>query len=175
MSRNPIKELHTGLPRGVPFDIQAARSKGVSSALAWYYLKTGWLTRLERGVFMFPNDELQRDACLKFIAKRIPGLHVGGKTALAWRGFRHNVPWREQLILWGDVRRDLPEWFTGRFPSRYVSKALFSDKLPAGFGLQPLPEAPDGYRRKAGIGDELVERHRRKGSKLLFPRLGNFM
>jgi hypothetical protein len=25
---------------------------------------------------MFPNDELQRDACLKFIAKRFPGLHL---------------------------------------------------------------------------------------------------
>ena len=142
--KNPIKELQTGIPRGVPFDIQAAKSKGVSSALAWHYLKSGWLTRLERGVFMFPNDELQRDACLKFVAKRVSGLHVGGKTALAWRGVRHNLSPREQLILWGGVRRSLPEWFTSRFPCRYVSKSLFSIKLPAGFGLQPLPETPDG-------------------------------
>jgi hypothetical protein len=112
--------------------------------LIWHYLQSGWLTRLERGVFMFPNDELQRDACLKFIAKRFPGLHVGGKTALGWRGVRHNLSQREQLILWGDVRRSLPEWFTSRFPSRYVSKSLFSKKLPGDFGLQPLPETPDG-------------------------------
>jgi len=142
--RNPIKELQTTLPRGVPFDIQAARSKGVSSALAWHYVGSGWLTRLERGVFMFANDELQRDACLKFLAKRIPGLHVGGKTALAWRGVRHNLSPREHLVLWGNVRRRLPEWFTSRFPCRYVSKSLFSSKLPDGFGLQSLPETPDG-------------------------------
>lgn len=144
MHKKPLKELLTGVPRGEPVDIQTARSKGVSSALAWHYLKSGWLTRLERGVFMFPNDELQRDACLKFLAERVPGLHVGGKTALAWRGVRHNLPPRDRLVLWGNVRRSLPEWFTSRFPCRYVSKSLFSKKLPAGFGLQPLPEAPDG-------------------------------
>lgn len=142
--KNPIKELQTTLPRGVPFDIQTAKSKGVSSALAWHYLKSGWVIRLERGVFKFPNDGLQRNPCLKFVAKRIPGLHVGGKTALAWRGVRHNLSPRERLVLWGDVRRRLPEWFTTRFPCHYVSKSLFSQKLPAGFGLQPLPEEPDG-------------------------------
>lgn len=93
---------------------------------------------------MFPNDELQRSASLKFIAKRIPGLHVGGKTALAWRGVRHNLFPRERLVLWGDVRRGLPEWFTTRFPCHYVSKRLFSKMLPTEFGLQPLPEEPDG-------------------------------
>jgi len=93
---------------------------------------------------MFPNDELQRDACLKFVARNIPGLHVGGKTALAWRGVRHNLSPRERLNLWGDARAKLPIWFTGRFPSRYTSKSLFSKRLPGGFGLQPLPETPDG-------------------------------
>jgi hypothetical protein len=136
--------LQTGLPRGVPFDIQTARSVGVSSALAWHYLNSGWLTRLGRGVFMFPNDELQRDACLKFLASHIPGLHVGGKTALAWRGVRHNLSPSEHLVLWGDAHAKLAQWFTSRFPSRYVAKSLFSKRLPDGFGLQPLPETPDG-------------------------------
>jgi hypothetical protein len=117
---------------------------GVSSALAWKYLKSGWLTRLARGVFMFPNDELQRDACLLFLAKQIPGLHVGGKTALAWRGVRHNLSARERLDLWGEVSGKLPEWFNSRFPSHYVARSLFSERLPKGFGLQPLPETPDG-------------------------------
>jgi len=33
---------------------------GVSSALAHHYLKSGWLVRLGRGVFMFPNDTFLR-------------------------------------------------------------------------------------------------------------------
>jgi len=143
-NKKPLRDLQTNLPRGGPFDIVTVRDQGVSSALAWHYVKTGWLMRLGRGVFMFQNDELQRDACLKFLARRISGLHVGGKTALAWRGFRHNLSSREHLVLWGAVPRGLPEWFTSRFPCRYVSKSLFSKKLPSDFGLQSLPETPDG-------------------------------
>jgi hypothetical protein len=58
---------------------------GVSSALAHHYLKSGWLVRLGRGVFMFPNDALRREDCLKFLSRRVTGFHVGSKTALVWR------------------------------------------------------------------------------------------
>jgi len=93
---------------------------------------------------MFPKDVLQRDACLKFLCKRTPGLHVGGKTALAWHGVRHNLAARELLCLWGPRNTRLPDWFTERFPSRLTTKALFSFKLATQFELQPLPETPDG-------------------------------
>lgn len=122
---------------------QALRDIRVSSALAWHYQKAGWLVRLGRGVFMFPNDELKRDACLKFLAARISGLHVGGKTALAWRGVHHNLQARETLILWGETPTKLPDWFTSRFQTRYVARQLFRKKLSK-FGLQSLPEAPNG-------------------------------
>lgn len=117
---------------------------GISSALASHHLKAGWLVRLGRGVFMFPNDDLQRDACLKFLASQMPGLHVAGKTALAWRGVRHNLSSRERLGLWGEAKGKLPEWFSSRFPARYTARRLFGRKLPAGSGMQPLPETPNG-------------------------------
>jgi hypothetical protein len=117
---------------------------GISPALAHHYLTTGWLVRLGRGVFMFPNDSLQRDLCLNFLAQRIAGLHVGGKTALAWRGVRHNLATKEPLWLWGDSPTKLPLWFTGRFPARYTARNSFTAKLPCGFGLQPLPENSGG-------------------------------
>src|SRR5580658_7807804 len=109
-----IQSLMTTLPRGTPFDTQALAKLGISPALAHHYLTTGWLVRLGRGVFMFRNDNLQRDPCLKFLAQRIAGLHVGGKTALAWRGVRHNLATKEPLWLWGDSPTKLPLWFTGR-------------------------------------------------------------
>jgi len=85
--------------RGAPLGSAELKSIGVSAPLAYQYVKRGWLNKLGRGVFTLPADELQRDAKLKFLATRMPGLHVGGKTALAWRGLRHNIPARERLSL----------------------------------------------------------------------------
>jgi hypothetical protein len=69
----------------------------------------------------------------------LTGFHVGGKTALDWRGVRQNVSFREVLTLWGDEPRRLPQWFTERFYSRYQATQLFDDRLPKGLGLQSLP------------------------------------
>ncbi len=139
-----IKTLQGAIPRGTPFDSRQLQELGVSSALAHHYLKSGWLERLGRGAFMFPKDTLHREDSLKFLSGSVEGFHVGSKTALAWRGVRHNLPAREPLSLWGEGRILLPPWFTDRFPARYSKRNLFSPELPKGFGLQPLPETPDG-------------------------------
>jgi hypothetical protein len=143
-AQNLLRGLQNTVPRGAPFDTRTLKEIGISSALASYYRKSGWIKRLGRGVFTFPNTELTRELSIAFIARSLPGLHVGGKTALAWQGFRHNIGPRERVVLWGTERARLPAWFTAEFPSRYVSKHLFSPELPGGFGLQPLPEQPDG-------------------------------
>ena len=144
--KNRIKTLLTTQPRGVPIDSHGLAALGVSSALASHYVKAGWLERLGRGVFAFPADALQREASLKFLESRIPGFHVGGKTALAWRGFSHNLSVGQNLSLWGDVPAALPDWFTTRFPAQYVARHLFDNNMPSDYGLQPLPEFPDGPR-----------------------------
>ena len=139
-----IKTLQGAIPRGTPFDSRQLRELGVSSALAHHYLKSDWLARLGRGVFMFPKDTLRQEDMLRFLARSIEGLHVGSKTALAWRGIRHNLPAREPLSLWGEVKSVLPPWFIERLPAHYTAPKLFSSRMPKGFGLQPLPETPDG-------------------------------
>lgn len=88
---------------------------------------------------MLPGDTLTRDGSLAFLAAQTPGLHVGSKTALAWRGVRQNIAFREHLNLWGDAPKRLPEWFTQRFPASYQATQLFDDALPEAYGLQALP------------------------------------
>ncbi len=141
--KNPIKAL-ASVPRGAPLDVADLQSLGVSASLATYYVRAGWLARLGRGVFMFPGDQLNAAVSVRFLARRLPGLHVGGKAALAWRGVRHNVGPGERLLLWGEKVAALPPWFIERFPSRYVSRHIFSSSLPSSFGLHPLPEALTG-------------------------------
>ena len=141
---NTLRRLQTEVPRGAPVESAQLAALGVSSALAHHYLKSGWLSRLGRGVFRFPNDDLREADCLRFLARQVDGFHVGGKTALAWRGFGHNVPAREPLWLWGSRNLRLPDWFTERFPARYTTRTPFASDLPAGMGLEPLPEQPNG-------------------------------
>ena len=132
------------MPRGGPLGSHELKAIGVSASLAYQYVKRGWLNKLGRGVFTLPADQLQRDAALKFLAKQLPGLHVGGKTALAWRGVRQNIPNQERLSIWGEKPGKLPSWFASRFPSGYVSKRLFDPGVPGSFGMCPLPESPHG-------------------------------
>ncbi len=88
---------------------------------------------------MLPGDTLTRDGCLAYLARQMPGLHVGGKTALSWRGIRQNVSFREVLSLWGNQPKRIPPWFTERFPARYQATQLFDADIRKGLGLQPLP------------------------------------
>jgi hypothetical protein len=107
---------------------------------------SGWLDKLARGVFMFSGDTLTRDGSLRFLERKIPGLHVAAKTALAWHGFRHNVGHEEPLVLWGDQPGGLPEWFTKLFVARYSTSRLFDADLPSGYGITTRPDQPDGPR-----------------------------
>jgi Transcriptional regulator, AbiEi antitoxin, Type IV TA system/Transcriptional regulator, AbiEi antitoxin N-terminal domain len=97
----------------------------VSAQLAAHYVESGWLNRLGQGVYAFSGDSLTVNGAVKFMQTRVTGLHVGGKSALALYGVRHNLARQETLVLWGDKRFKLPIWLTSRFPSRYVASQLF--------------------------------------------------
>ncbi len=106
------------------------------------------MVRLAQGVYAFRGDTLDPHASIKFLQTRIPGLHIGGKSALALQGVRHNLSPREQLVLWGGGRSTLPDWFTTCFPARYVSAHLFD--WPTGFphtkSLTIPPGTADGLQ-----------------------------
>lgn len=114
------------MPRTAPFDLTALSPLGISAKQAAHYAGTGWLVRLAQGVYAFPGSTLDAHETVKFLQTRVPGLHIGGKSALGLQGVRHNLQAREQLVLWGAARFVLPEWFTSRFPARYVSAELFN-------------------------------------------------
>lgn len=127
------------LPRGTPLSTRLLQGQGLSAKQVARLAEGGWLRRLGRGVYLLPGDELNRDASLAWLGTQVPGLHVAGKTALGWRGVRHNLAFKERLVLWGDVPTALPAWFTAAFPSAYQATHLFDETLPADLGLAPLP------------------------------------
>ncbi len=120
-----IKRLQATLPRGAPFGLCELDQLGITPQLAAKYAMHGWLTRLGHGVYAFAGDELTLHPTVEFLQRRVKGLHIGGKSALALQGVRQNVSPRDALVLWGDVRFALPPWFTSRFPARYLYARLF--------------------------------------------------
>lgn len=134
-----FKRLLRVLPRGEPLGTTYLSAHGLTAGHASHLARDGWLVHLGRGVYMLPGDTLTRDGSLAFLSRTVPGLHVGGKTALAWRGVRHTIAFRDHLVLWGEKQVRLPAWFLSRFDCTYQSTRLFDATLPQEFGLQPLP------------------------------------
>jgi len=139
-----FKSVLARLPRGAPLSTALLQEHGVTAYRASALARSGWLVHLGRGAYMLPGDTLLRDDALAFLARQVPGFHVGSKTALAWRGIRQNVAFREIIDLWGNKPKTLPAWFSERFPARYQATQLFDVALPAGLGLQPLPVGHSG-------------------------------
>ena len=139
-----FKFLLAKLPRGEPVSTASLAEQGVSPFRASALARSGWLVHLGRGVYMLPGDTLTREGAIAFLARQISGLHVGSKTALAWRGTRQNVAFREMVSLWGDQAKRLPEWFSQRFQAHYQATRLFDAQFPANFGVQPLPAGHPG-------------------------------
>jgi len=143
---NLINRLQKDLPRGAPFGSETLHGLGISNDLANQYVRSGWLIRLGRGVFMHAGDGLDLNATLAFLETRFEGLHVAAKSALARHGYRQNLTPSERLILWGPAKAELPDWFTERFPVRFNRTRLFSDAAEPRKGLVSLPELPNGPR-----------------------------
>ena len=127
------------MPRGTPLSTALFRSRGLTAKQVARPSEAGWLKRLGHGVYLLPGDELDLHATLVWLAGIVPGLHVAGKTALNWRGVRHNLAFREVLVLRGDKPATLPMWLTTAFPARYQAIHLFDDEIQAMSGLSPLP------------------------------------
>ena len=134
-----IKDLMGRLEWDSPYSTQDLLGLGLRTSYAARLAESGWLKRLGRGVYQVPNGKLDRDKTLALLSHQIPGLHVGSKTALAWRGTRHNLAHQERLTLWGHKAGRLPDWFTKLFSATYQSTKIFDSNLPDGFGLAPLP------------------------------------
>jgi hypothetical protein len=123
-----LKLLYTRLTPGTPLASEDLAALGISADLAVHYVRSGWLTRLARGVYCRPNDPLALHPSLSLLQRKLKGLHVGGKSALDWYGVRHYVSQQPLLHLYGWNAGRLPEWFTDHFPAEYRRKRLFNEQ-----------------------------------------------
>ncbi len=135
---NKLNMLYTRLTPGAPLTSEDLAALGISADLAVHYVRSGWLTRLARGVYCRPNDPLALYPSLLLLQSKFEGLHVGGKSALDWYGVRHYVSQQPVLHLYGWNTGRLPEWFTEHFPAEYHRKRLFDERPDALLHVAPF-------------------------------------
>ena len=80
-----LKLVLTQAEPGRPLTARWLAEHGVSAQLARHYVVHGWLERLGHGFFMRKGDTPVLE---KSLSVAMAHGHVGGKTALAWAGFR---------------------------------------------------------------------------------------
>lgn len=138
-------------------DLQAL---GLPSTAAARLAQSGWLKRLGRGVYQVPNAKLDMNKALAYLSLEVPELHVGGKTALAWRETRHNLAHQERMNLWGLKAGRLPAWFTDLLNATYQSTRIFDNTLPRVRACATPGREPesDGFRTGESIAGTL-QRH----------------
>jgi hypothetical protein len=128
ISTSKLKHLLSQWAPGSPQASEDLAKQGISADLAVHYVKAGWLVRLAHGVYSRPGEALTLHPCLKFLQRKIQGLHVGGKTALDWYGVRQYVSQRPVTHLYGWKTAALPDWFTKTFAADYHRKRLFKEE-----------------------------------------------
>lgn len=143
ISRNKLNVLLAEWPPGAPRTSPDLAGQGISADLAVHYARAGWLERLERGTYRRPGDPIALHPSLRLLEQRHPGLHVGGTSALDWRGVRHFVSQNPTLRLYGWTSARLPDWFVATFPSDYHRLRLFDEKPESPLRVAPFEQRPD--------------------------------
>jgi len=115
-----IRKLYTSQPREMLLDLNTLQRIGISNQRAASYARNGWLRRIARGIYTFPDTELSLVVGCSYLASQITCLHLGGCSALG-EVREDDAP----LVLWGDNRASLPRWFVERYSVRYVYARLF--------------------------------------------------
>jgi hypothetical protein len=101
MANKTVQRIMDEVPRGHPIDSGMLRDIGISAALASSLEKSGWLQRLSQGIYLLRGDELSIAGIVAFLGRRIPGLHIGARSALRWHlGFQSD-PDNDIVTMWG--------------------------------------------------------------------------
>ena len=162
-----LKNVLEAVPAGFVVDSRWLEAHGVSRFLTRKYVESGWLERLERGVFRRPSPRpspLDWQTCLLSV-QHIMGyqVHVGGMTALDLQGYRHYLPLGGQLPVWL-YGRDVPNWLSRLkldAKLRIHSLALFSDatlglRAEEKGGVPSSPSLPWGWSLRMSTPERAI-------------------
>lgn len=124
-----LKKALFGLPQGMPISASYLKASGIYRQLVHYYVQSGWLQQLGSGYYLRVGDQLTEMGAVASLQANGVKVHVGGKSALAMKGFSHYLRMGgETLYLFGHGTRKLPEWFLENFKVTLSNTNLFDEQ-----------------------------------------------
>lgn len=134
MTRDNINKLNFMLrraPRGAVLSSRWLSAHDISSKLAWWYVKSGWLERLSDGAYKLAGDSVSWEGVVHALQQQYElHVHVGGKTALQLLGKLHylSADFTSQSIqLFSPQGAKLPRWVkVDAFEEKFI---LYASKL----------------------------------------------
>lgn len=104
------KDLAVLLPEGLLVDRNWLKHNGFNRPLVDYYLRSGTLEAVARGIYRRPGPALKWQHVVYSLQELGFAVHVGGRSALDHQGMVHYLPMGEQVTihLYGEKR--LPAW-----------------------------------------------------------------
>lgn len=115
LKEDKLKGVLEAVPAGFVVDAPWLEKHGVSRFLTRKYIESGWLERLERGVFRRPAPQpvpLDWQTCLLSLQHIMNyPVHAGGSTALGLLGYIHYLPLGTSRPAWlyGNT---IPSWLS---------------------------------------------------------------
>jgi hypothetical protein len=108
-----LKKLFSLLQSGKVVSASWLEEIGISRDLQKYYLTSGWLESLGRGVYKKPNDLIEWHGALESIQKQTNSkIHIGALTALSIQGLSHYFRLGTETVnLFSSRKEKLPKWF----------------------------------------------------------------
>lgn len=128
-------------PPGAVITTPWLRRQGISSRLADYYTRSGWLHRIGDGAFTVLEVEPTWLGAVFGLQETAKSVHPGGRTALELAGLAHFLPLGADypLYLFSRTQDRLPSWFRGLSWAGRVHHVR-SDFLPPDLGIQEYSE-----------------------------------
>lgn len=110
MPGNSKPVLEQQLPDGLLVDRTWLKASGFGRPAVDYYLRSGALVAVARGIYRRPGPPLKWQHVVYSLQEMGYGFHVGGQTALEMQGMAHYLPvsGKSQIWLYGDGK--MPAW-----------------------------------------------------------------
>lgn len=114
------------LPTDGPYFASYLSKKGFKTDTLSYYVKSGWLVRLHRGVYGRPGKNYDILQVIKAAQEQLNApIYVGGKSALALHGVTYFIMNRPQYQLYHSSKYRVNEYFKSFNNLALIKESLF--------------------------------------------------